>query len=72
MIDNIESSSVREYKARESHKRYQFLYFILGLISVVGLIVFFVVSDKENLALPIITAVTGFLGGFLAGQRFRN
>ena len=72
IIDNIESDSVREHKARASHRKYQFLYFILGLISVVGLIVFFVVSDKENLALPIITAVTGFLGGFLAGQRFRN
>ena len=72
IIDNAENESVREHDAGGSRRRYQFAYFLLGGAIAVGLIVFFTLTDNRGLLPPIVTGVTGFLGGLAVGQRFRS
>lgn len=72
IIDNRENESVREHEADGSRRKYQFAYAILVSIIIVGLIVFFTLSDNRDLIAPLVAAVAGFLGGFAAGQRFRS
>ena len=72
IIDNIENDRVREDNADKSRMRYQFGYFIIGLGVIVGLIVFFTVSNNRDMIIPIISLVAGFLGGYTAGRYFRH
>ena len=71
IITNVESDSAREHDADKSRRRYQFAYFLVITAVIAGLMLLFVFSDNRDLILPIVTAVTGLMGGFLAGQRFR-
>ena len=66
-----ESESIREHESESSRRKYQFAYATLVALVVVGLIVFFTLSDNRDLIAPLVAAVAGFLGGFAAGQRFR-
>ena len=52
--------------------RYQFWYFLLGVSVIIGLIVFFTVSDNRDMIIPIIGVVAGFLGGYTTGRYFRH
>lgn len=72
IIDSMESDSVREHDAGKSKRRYQLTYSVLGLGAIVGLIVFFTLSDNPDLMIPVITAVSGFLGGLATGRYFRS
>ncbi len=72
IIDNIENDRVREDNADKSRMRYQFWYFILGVGVIVGLIVFFTVSDNRDMIIPIIGVVAGFLGGYTTGRYFHH
>ena len=71
MIDSIENRDIREHEADGSRRKYQFAYAILVSLIIVGLIVFFTLSDNRDLIAPLVAAIAGFLGGFAAGQRFR-
>ena len=72
IIDNRENQSVREHGADGSRRNYQFAYFLVGGTVAVGLIVFFTLTDNRDLLPPIVTGITGFLGGLAVGQRFRS
>ena len=72
IIDNAENERIRESDADKSRRRYQFAYVIVGALMIGGAVVFFTLNDNEELMIPIITEVAGFLGGFAAGQRFRG
>ena len=72
IIDNRENQSVREHGADGSGRKYQFAYFLVGSCVTVGLIVFFTLIDNRDLLPPIVTGITGFLGGLAVGQRFRS
>ena len=79
IIDNEENEGVRAdnkrirvYEERASRRRLQFIYFLVGLFVAVGMIVLFTFTDNRDMIIPIVTAVAAFLGGFAAGQRFRN
>ena len=71
MIDNVENRDIREHEGDSSRRKYQFAYAVLVSLMIVGLIVFFTLSDNRDLIAPLVAAVAGFLGGFAAGQRFR-
>ena len=79
IIDNEENDGVRAdgerirvYEERASRRRHQLIYFLVGLAAAVGMILLFTFTDNRDMIIPIVTAVAGFLGGFAAGQRFRN
>lgn len=72
IIDSIENESIREHGADSSRRKYQFAYFVIGACLIVGLIVFFTLSDSRDLIAPVVTGALGFLGGLAAGQRFRQ
>ena len=72
IIDNVENESVREHEASSSRRKFQFAYFALGGVAVIGLLVFFTLTDNRDLLPPIVTGLTGFLGGLAVGQRFRS
>ena len=58
-IANRERSSEREHQAQSSVRRYQFLYFLIGLIAAIGLIVFFSLTDDRVTLTTVIVAVLG-------------
>ena len=72
IIDNTENENIRDHEAEGSRRKYQFAYSILIGLVIVGLIVFFTVSDNRDMIAPLVAAVAGFLGGFGVGQRFRQ
>ena len=72
MLDNAENERIRESEADKSRRKYQFAYFLIGLISIIGLSVFFTLTDNRDLIAPIITGALGFLGGLAAGRYTRR
>ena len=62
-------------RAREesaSDRRYKFAYFSVGLTAAVGMTVLFALTDNLDMAIPIVTAAAGFLGGLVAGRLSRD
>ena len=53
-----------------SRRRYQLAYYTVGLTAAVGVTVLFALTDNLDMAVPIVTAAAGFLGGFVAGRIF--
>ena len=72
IIDSMENDSVRDHDTGKSRRRYQLTYSILGLGAIVGLIIFFTLTDNRDLMIPVITSVAGFLGGLATGRYFRG
>ena len=65
-----ERITAREESA--SDRRYKFAYFSAGLTAAIGMTVLFALTDNLDMAVPIATAVAGFLGGLIAGRLFRD
>ena len=55
---------------RASRRRYRFAYWSVGLTAAVGVTVLFALTDNLDMAIPIVTAAAGFLGGLVAGRIF--
>ena len=72
IIDNAENERIRESEADNSRRRYQFIYYFTGLIAIIGLLVFFTLTDNRDLIAPIVTGALGFLGGLAAGRYNRR
>ena len=69
-IDEMEERNVRKHKIEAARRKRQFIYFLITILSVAGLIVLLTLSDNKGLIIPIFAAASGFLGG-LGFQRFR-
>ncbi len=67
ILENSERSGEREHDSQASARRYQFLYFLIGLIAAIGLIVFFSLTDDRVTLTTVIVAILGFVGGFGLG-----
>lgn len=72
IIENAENERVRENEADKSRRLYQFAYFLIGLLAIIGLVVFFTLTDNRDLIAAIITGALGFLGGLAAGRYTRR
>ena len=72
IIENAENERVRENQADKSRRQYQFAYFLIGLLAIIGLVVFFTLTDNRDLIAAIITGAMGFLGGLAAGRYTRR
>ena len=57
-------------EARASRRRYQVAYWAVGLTAAAGVTVLFALTDNLDMAIPIVTAAAGFLGGLVAGRIF--
>ena len=55
---------------RASRRRYQLAYYAVGLTAAIGVTVLFALTDNLDMAVPIVTAAAGFLGGLVAGRIF--
>jgi len=64
------SGRVDSDEARASRRRYQLAYYAVGLTAAVGVTVLFALTDNLDMAVPIVTAAAGFLGGLVAGRIF--
>lgn len=72
MLANAENKRIREDEADKSRRLYQFAYFLIGLLAIIGLVVFFTLTDNRDLIAAIITGALGFLGGLAAGRYTRR
>ena len=72
MLDNAENERIRESEADNSRRKYQFAYFLIGLLAIIGLLVFFTLTDNGELIVPLITGALGFFGGLAAGRYTRR
>ena len=66
------SDKVRACEESASDRRYKFAYFSVGLTAAVGMTVMFALTDNLDMAVPIVTAAAGFLGGLVAGRLSRS
>ena len=66
------SDKVRAREESASDRRYKFAYFSVGLTAAVGMTVMFALTDNLDMAIPIVTAAAGFLGGLVAGRLSRS
>ena len=64
------SGRVDSDEERASRRRYQIAYWAVGLTAAVGVTVLFALTDNLDMAVPIVTAAAGFLGGLVAGRIF--
>ena len=65
-----ESGRVGSDEDSASRRRYQLAYYAVGLTAAVGVTVLFALTDNLDMAVPIVTAAAGFLGGLVAGRIF--
>ena len=72
MLESSERNAEREHSSQASARRYQFLYFLIGLLAAVGLIVFFSLTDDKVTLTTVIVAILGFVGGFGVGRTTRR
>ena len=64
------SGRVDSDEARASRRMYRTSYWSVGLTAAVGVTVLFALTDNLDMAVPIVTAAAGFLGGLVAGRIF--
>ena len=64
------SGRVDSDEVRASRRRYRIAYWSVGLTAAVGVTVLFALTDNLDMAVPIVTAAAGFLGGLVAGRIF--
>ena len=72
MLANAENKRIREDEADKSRRQYQFAYFLIGLLAIIGLVVFFTLTDNRDLIAPIVAGALGFLGGLATGRYTRG
>ena len=72
ILSNSENERIRESEADKSRRRYQFVYYFTALVALIGLLVFFTLTDNGELIVPLITGALGFFGGLAAGRYTRR
>lgn len=72
LIANSERDSERAHTSEASERRYRFLYFVIGLIAAIGLLVFFSVTNDREMLTTVLVALLGFAGGFGLGRTTRR
>ena len=68
LLNHAEAQSRRDSDLEKSHRRYQFAYFAVTLLSILFLIVFFAIVEKFDILAAIITGVAGLGAGFGIGK----
>ena len=72
IIDKSERDSERAHTSGASERRYRFLYFLIGLIAAIGLLVFFSATNDREMLTTVLVALLGFAGGFGLGRTTRR
>ena len=68
IINNVDTQSDREAEAEKSNRRYQFAYFFVTIVVILGLLVFFAIREQYNVLIPVVTGITGLGSGFGIGK----
>lgn len=71
-LNNRERANEREHNEKTSIRRYQFLYFLIGLLAAIALIVFFSLTGDRITLTTVIVTLVGFVGGFGVGRGTRR
>ena len=72
ILDNRDRSDERAHTSEASERRYRFLYFVIGLIAAIGLLVFFSATNDREMLTTVLVALLGFAGGFGLGRTTRR
>lgn len=72
MLDNRDRSDERAHTSEASERRYRFLYFLIGLVAAIALLVFFSVTNEREMLTNVLIALLGFVGGFGLGRARRS
>ena len=72
ILDNRDRSDERAHTSEASERRYRFLYFLIGLIAAIALLVFFSVTNEREMLTTVLVALLGFAGGFGLGRTTRR
>ena len=72
ILDNRDRSDERAHTSEASERRYRFLYFLIGLIAAIALLVFFSVTNNREMLTNVLIALLGFAGGFGLGRTRRG
>ena len=72
IIDKSERDSERAHTSEASERRYRFLYFLIGLVAAIALLVFFSVTNEREMLTNVLIALLGFAGGFGLGRARRG
>lgn len=72
MLDNRDRSDERAHTSEASERRYRFLYFLIGLVAAIALLVFFSVTNEREMLTNVLIALLGFAGGFGLGRTTRR
>lgn len=72
IIDKSERDSERAHTSEASERRYRFLYFLIGLVAAIALLVFFSVTNEREMLTNVLIALLGFAGGFGLGRTTRR
>jgi len=67
ILDSCEKDSQREHQGRMSNRRWKYAYLITCLIFILAISGLFLWKDKSEYIVPIITALSGFAGGYGIG-----
>ena len=68
IINNVDTQSDRDAEAEKSNRRYQFAYFFVTIVVILGLLVFFAIREQYNVLIPVVTGITGLGSGFGIGK----
>ena len=72
ILDNRDRSDERAHTSEASERRYRFLYFLIGLVAAIALLVFFSVTNEREMLTNVLIALLGFAGGFGLGRTTRR
>jgi len=68
IIDNVEKGDAREFDDRKEDRKMTLTLFFAILIPVIGLIVFFTLTNRPEMMVPILSGLVGFGGGYGFGK----
>ena len=67
MLTHLDRDRERGHTSEASARKYQFLYFIIGVAVAIGLIIFFSLRGEREIMFTLIVALFSFAGGFGLG-----
>ena len=68
LIDHAEAESKREFEGHASERRYNFAYFLVGLIAILILVGTLIAAGKDDILPNLIGIIASFAGGFGLGK----
>ena len=68
IIRITEAQNQRKADAEKQHRRYRFFYFLISLVAAISVFILFGVTEQHTLLIAVISAATGFGGGFGVGK----